>query len=652
MSPLTCFAFAGLGMSLPCLVAAGEPYSPYVDRGYPANVYWGDTHLHSNQSLDANGVGNRSLSPDDAYRFAKGNTVIAQSGQAVRLSRPLDFLVVADHAENLGVLPRLEAGDSRLLSTEAGKRWFKLMQDHPVQVEAALNADTKSTLDALDESIFRGDGGYFWKGFRGAAQPCAIDCAEPEGEGHIGDESFRRSVWVEATATAQRHNEPGRFTTLSGFEWTSGSIHRVVIFKDGPEKTDQVLPFSRIDSEDPEDLWKYMNQYQELTGGEVLAIPHNGNTSNGKMFARTDFRNRPFDADYARRRSRWEPIYEVTQIKGDGEAHPILSPDDEFADFETWNSWNGWTLDGVTTEGWEARKAGEYARSALKLGLRQQAESGENPFKFGLIGSTDAHTSLAAVGEDNFFGKMAIHEPSPYRLTHGPTREASTGLQFVKWEFAASGYAAVWATENTRQAIFAAMKRKETFATTGPRITVRFFGGWMFKPDDHLRPNLAGTGYAKGVPMGGDLSDAPQGRTPQFLIGAMKDPAGANLDRVQIIKGWRSSGGELNERVYDVALSDDRQPGPDGKVPPVGNTVDISRASYTNAIGDPVLTVVWTDPDFDRDELAFYYVRVLEIPTPRWTAYDADVFAVQDFPIEIPMIIRERAYTSPIWYTP
>ena len=652
MHPLTICAIAGFGLLPTWAVMAGEPYSPHVDQDYPDRVYWGDTHLHSNQSLDAYGVGNRTLGPDDAYRFAKGDTVTAQSGQAVRLSRPLDFLVVADHAENLGVMPRLEARDSRLLNTEAGKRWFELLQKHPVPVEEVLIADSQRPLEALDESVFRGAGGYFWKGFRAASQPCVINCAEPDGEGYIGDESFRRSVWAEVTATAERHYDPGRFTTFSGYEWTSSNIHRVVIFRDGPERTNQVRPFSRMDSEDPEDLWKYMEQYQQRTGGDVLAIPHNGNISDGKMFAETTFRNLPLDAKYARQRSQWEPIYEVTQIKGDGEAHPVLSPNDEFADFETWNSWNGWSLEGVTTEGWENRKAREYARSALKRGLGQQADLGVNPFKFGLIGSTDAHTSLAAVGEDNFFSKMAIHEPSRFRLRRSSLRESSNGLHFVSWEFAASGYAAVWATENTRRAIFAAMKRRETYATTGPRITVRFFGGWSFAQDDHLQPDLARTGYTIGVPMGSDLGTAPPGKAPGFLIGAMKDPVGANLDRVQIIKGWRSTRGELHEQVYDVALSDDRQPGEDGKAPPVGSTVDVSRASYVNAIGDPLLTVVWTDPDFDRDEFAFYYVRVLEIPTPRWTAYDAAVFAVQDIPGEIPMVIQERAYTSPIWYTP
>ena len=412
-----------------------------------------------------------------------------------------------------------------------------------------------------------------------------------------------------------------------------------------------MLPFSRFDSDDPEDLWRYLEQYEKQTGGQVLAIPHNGNVSNGGMFALVDFEGRPLIRDYALMRSRWEPLVEVTQIKGDGETHPILSPNDEFADYETWNAWGGRTYEGIKTEGWERRKASEYARSALKLGLGQQAKLGINPFKFGMIGSTDSHTSFATADENNFFGKMSEAEPHVKRVLD-PLVKLESYRSVLNWETAASGYAAVWAQENTRESLFAAMKRKEVYASTGPRMVVRFFGGWNYDATDALKSDLANIGYTKGVPMGGDLSNGPKGMSPNFLIRAVRDPDGANLDRVQVIKGWRAESGELNEKVYDVALSDNRKIRRNGKVRPVGSTVDIQDASYTNSIGDPELVVVWTDPDFKPDELAFYYVRVLEIPTPRWTAYDAKFFSLKELPEEIPMVTQERAYTSPIWYSP
>ena len=389
-----------------------------------------------------------------------------------------------------------------------------------------------------------------------------------------------------------------------------------------------------------------MSDYENKTRGEAIAIPHNGNVANGLMFPLSNIQGKPLSTSYAKTRSRWEPLYEVTQIKGDGEAHPALSPNDEFADYETWNSWDGWTMEGIKTQGWQERKKSEYARSALKLGLGQQVKLGVNPFKFGMIGSTDSHTSLATADENNYWGKLSLYEPSQYRAT-----QPRTGIVASGWEMASSGYAAVWAEENTREAIFSAMKRKEVYATTGPRMTVRFFGSFDYQSSDAFKPGLAKIGYSKGVPMGGDLTNAPMGKSPNFLIRAVKDPDGANLDRVQVIKGWLDKKGKLHEKIYNVALSDGRKE-KHGKVRPVGNTVNVQDASYTNSIGDPELAVVWKDPDFNQDELAFYYVRVLEIPTPRWTAYDAKYFGIKDIPEEVPMITQERAYTSPIWYTP
>ena len=365
------------------------------------------------------------------------------------------------------------------------------------------------------------------------------------------------------------------------------------------------------------------------------------------MFTVETFAGEPLTRSDAELRSRFEPLIEVTQIKGDGEAHPFLSPDDEFADFDTWDRSN---LDGT-----ELKEQGmlrwEYAREALKTGLMLEKNLGVNPYKFGMIGSTDSHTAFTAVEEDNFFGKHSGVEPEPHRWDHVVIEAPDPDLTVLGWQQAAGGYTGVWASENTREAIFDAMQRKEVYATTGSRMLVRFFGGWDFAANDANTRNPAQAGYAKGVPMGGDLRSAPSGKSPTFLVAAMKDPYSGNLDRVQIVKGWLDAQGRSHEKVYDVVWSGDRTPGADGKVPSVGNTVDVENAIWTNTIGSPELIATWEDPDFDASELAFYYVRVIEIPTPRWTAYEAQRFEV-DMPDEVPMITQERAYTSPIWYTP
>jgi hypothetical protein len=407
-----------------------------------------------------------------------------------------------------------------------------------------------------------------------------------------------------------------------------------------------MLPYTATDSIDPEDLWTWMASYEEKTGGQVLAIPHNGNLSNGMMFAVETMGGEPLSRDYAERRQQWEPLYEVTQIKGDGEAHPFLSPNDEFADYESWDVSNLNFSEPKTDEMFQH----EYAREALKLGLQLESDLGANPFKFGMVGSTDAHTSLSAVEEENFFGKHSGAEPSPERIDH-PVMRGADGQGILGWEQAASGYAAVWATENTREALFDAMRRKETYATTGSRIMVRFFGGWEFVASDANTRQPAEVGYTKGVPMGGDLANAPSGRAPTFLVGALKDPFGANLDRIQIVKGWVDAQGARHEKVYDVIWSGDRSPGADGKLPPVGNTVDVANATWTNTIGATELITAWEDPEFDPSVRAFYYARVIEIPTPRWTAYDANRFSIR-VDDEVRMVNQERAYTSPIWYTP
>jgi hypothetical protein len=460
-----------------------------------------------------------------------------------------------------------------------------------------------------------------------------------------------KSIWSRVIENADTYYEPGVFTTLTGYEWSThvagDNMHRVVIFRDGADRTNQVYPFSGQDSVDPEDLWKYMAAYEEKTGGQVLAIPHNGNLSNGKMFDNRTWTGKRFTKAYAEMRSRYEPLYEVTQIKGDAEAHPLLSPNDEFADFETMDKGN--IMGGVAKTPEMLPK--EYARPALKEGLKQEEKLGANPFKFGLIGSTDAHTALPTTREDNFFGKVSGVEPSAMRWEHMIVKGINPDLSIMVAETGASGLAAVWARENTREAIWDAMARKEVYATTGSRMSVRVFAGWDFVADEVETHNFAREGYTRGVPMGGDLSGAPDDNAPRLMIRALRDPDNANLDRVQVIKGWLDSAGETHERIWDVACSDGRAIVDRRCEREVGSTVDVSGPSYTNTIGDPLLTAFWEDPEFDPSQSAFYYVRVIEIPKPRWTAYDAAFFKVK-MSDDIPMTVQDRAYTSPIWYTP
>jgi hypothetical protein len=598
-----------------------EPgYSPYAGRNYPTRVYWGDTHLHTAISLDAAAVGAK-LGPEDAYRFARGEEVVSNTGQRVKLSRPLDFLVVADHAEAFGSMLEVIKGNPKLMANPTIKRWNEMINQGG---DAAFTA----TLELIGT----------------LSDPTKMPA-------EFKDAGFVRTVWEPYIKAAETYNEPGRFTAFIGYEWTSmptgDNLHRVVILRDGADRGIQTLPFSAGDSENVEDLWKVLAAYEDKTGGRALAIPHNGNVSGGRMFALADFLGNPLTREYAEKRARWEPLIEATQQKGDSESHPFLSPTDEFAAYEDWDKLNL----GATKAHEDAWFQFEYAREALKNGLKIEAQLGVNPFKFGMIGSTDAHTALSAVEEENYFGKVASFEPSPKRTEHVVFELG--GKKVMGWEMAASGYAAVWARENTRQALFDAMESKEVYATTGPRMIVRFFGGWEFEENDALGRLPAEVGYAKGVPMGGDLLNAPQGKAPTFLVAALKDPIGANLDRIQIIKGWLDAEGNTHEKVYDVVWgdADTRRPGADGRLPPVGNTVDVKNAIWTNTIGDPELISVWKDPDFDPALKAFYYARVIEIPTPRWTAYDAKRFGVE-LPPEVPMTTQERAYTSPIWYRP
>jgi hypothetical protein len=464
---------------------------------------------------------------------------------------------------------------------------------------------------------------------------------------------LKKSMWEKVTAAAEKYNTPGLFTAFIGFEWTSmpngNNLHRNVVFRDGKDKADQIIPFSQYDSFDPEDLWKWMAAYEQKTGGKALAIPHNGNLSSGLMFDDVTYTKKPLDSDYAKKRSMWEPLFEITQMKGDSETHPLLSPTDEFANFERWDKASfGPELHT------EAMLAREYVREAYKRGLAYEAKLGVNPFKFGAIGSTDAHTALSTTDENSYFGKVTLLEPSADAMRFEEViagRTAPPGHQIPARMISSSGLAAVWSRDNTREALWDAMARKEVFATTGTRMIVRIFGGYDFAKEDLERSDFAQYGYAHGVPMGGDLKSAASGKAPGFLIRAMRDPDGANLDRMQLIKGWMDASGKLHEQVYDLAWSGNRQKGADGKVPAVGNTVNVKEATYTNSIGTPFLSAYWKDPAFKPGERAFYYVRVLEIPTPRWTTYDAKVFGVK-LPTDVPASIQERAYTSPIWYTP
>jgi hypothetical protein len=621
-------AFAQIAPSKESLsdLYAGKAYSPYAQRNFPDQVFWGDTHLHTGLSVDAGLFGAR-LGLDEAYRFARGEEVTASTGQPARLSRPLDWLVIADHSDAMGFFNDLAAGEPGIIKFEQAKPWYEgLQKGGEASAAAALDLITTFAQGKID--------------------PEMIAEYSPGGKTY-------ESIWEKVVDAAERFNDPGRFTAFIGFEWTSlvagNNLHRNVIFREGASRAGQVVPYTTqapVGSTDPLDLYEYLENYEAKTGGSALALAHNGNLSNGIMFpVDKQYTGRKLDANYAEKRARWEPMYEITQIKGDGEAHPLLSPDDAFADYETWDAGNLDLSEAKTDDMLQY----EYAREALKNGLLLEKRHGTNPYKFGLIGSTDSHTGLSTAEEDNFFGKATNAEPSPRRMEH-PFTKTENGA-FEGYELVASGYTGVWAKENTRKAIWDAMKRKEVYGTTGPRILVRFFGGWNYTDEDMNSRAPAFRGYEKGVPMGGDLYGRHSTGAPTFMVYALRDVIGANLDRIQIIKGWLDRKGNTHEKVYDVAWSTGREPDANGVLPPVGNTVDVASANWSNTIGASELGTVWTDPDFDPKQSAFYYARVLEIPTPRWVVYDAFRFGI-DLPEEAETTHQERAYTAPIWYTP
>jgi hypothetical protein len=608
-------------------IAGGNNYSPYAERTFPTELLFGETHVHSALSADAGG-GGTSLMPRDVYRFARGDQLLSNSGQPVRLARAFDFFALTEHTDGMGVITDILRGAPNIMADEQGKYFNE-----------QFSKGGESARQASFELIKR-----FSQGTLSAAlnyQP-----------GNAGYDS----TWEDLVRAAEEFHDPGKFTTLIAYEWTSlvkgNNLHRNVIFRDGPERALQMLPLTMTPptgSPDPRELWKWLQKYEDKTGGDVLAIPHNANLSNGIMFKLTnDFEGgAPFTDDYLKTRAKWEKLYEIGQTKGDSETHPLLSPSDEFANYERWD----WANLDVTQKKTPEMLPGEYARSALKNGLAFEQSIGTNPFKIGFVGGSDIHTGLSTSYDDNFFGAFAWMEPSPERAIKVAKQNKELGISYKGWQYASPGPTAVWSTENTRGAIFDALERRETYATTGPRIRVRFFGGYDFKPDDVMGRNLAKVGYAKGVPMGGDLTTASTGKSPSFMVWALRDPEGANLDRIQIVKGWVNKQGATQERVYDVAWSGNRKPGKDGKLPAVGDTVDLSVPTWSNTIGAAQLVSTWEDPQFNPAEHAFYYVRVLEIPTPRWTAYDRIRLKV-DMPEEVVLKTQERAYTSPIWYTP
>jgi len=618
-----CLAYSLLAVAISCSTAvfAGS------DHALPGKVYWGDEHVHSGWSGDAGLAGN-VLPPEQAVRFARGEEVKTTTGAMARLQRPLDWMALTDHSDGMGTINMVREGNPEFMLDANAKRWGEMMDAGGEQAAKAAREVISAQATRTLPKIFM-------------------------------NPKWMISAWQKNVDIMEKYNEPGKFTAFIAYEWTSNGVdgnnlHRNVIFRDGADKTRNTPPLTTFVSADPtvpgidpESLWKWLGGWEAKTAGKVLAIPHNGNLSNGQMFQETRFNGQPLTRQLLQERARWEPLVEVFQIKGTSEAHPGLSPNDEYANFGIWDTAN---LNGVPKQDGDLK--GEYLREALKTGLRLQEQFGINPFKYGMVAGSDTHNSLATGGEENnFWGKFVADQPRAGRWEHVFNKQQD-GTPRMGWTQVAAGITGVWANANTREALWDAMKRKETYASSGPRISVRFFGGYDFSHQDADPATLAATGYARGVPMGGDLKPAPAGKAPTFLFAALKDPQGANLDSAQIIKGWVDAKGETHERIFNVAWSEHAsRKEVNGKLTPVGSTVDLATATYQNSIGASELLGSFTDPEFDPAQRAFYYLRAVEIPTPRWTAYDAVRFNVKMTP-DVPMIGQERIVTSPIWYNP
>jgi Protein of unknown function (DUF3604) len=601
-------------------------------------LLFGDTHLHTSYSFDAYLNKNQTADPDTAYRWARGLPVVHPYNKArVQIGTPLDFLIVSDHAELFGVIRAANLGsdDFEDLGLWGNfKRWL--------------------SFTLLNRGIEKDNGFDTFKGLlpHKGQLPGTDPVQDPANEisaSPFGDTlAVESKAWKEVVQAAERHNQPGKFTTFVGWEWSStptgANLHRIVFSPDGADKALQYQPFGADQSQYPQDLWQWLDKTSERTGSRFIAMPHNSNISKGYMYDETTLRGEPITAEYARQRMRWEPVSEVTQFKGDSETHPTLSPEDKFADFESYEHY-------IQQEKQEYEAApGDYLRSAYKRGLTLKQKTGVNPYQFGMIGSTDSHSGLSSSEEDNFWGKFA-QDSTPLTKTLEGMKEMTSANG---WSMSASGLAAVWARSNSREDIFAAFQRKEVYATTGSRLRVRVFGGWDFSEADLSNTEFASIGYERGVPMGGNLpqpSSVEGELTPRFLISAQKDPVNANLDRIQVIKGWVDDSGAQHEKIYNVAWSDERKLDANGNLPDVGNTVDLTSGRYSNSIGSVALSAVWEDPDFDPNLDAFYYVRALQIPTPRHSLFDS-IALQSDIAAEGPDTIQERAYTSPIWYQP
>jgi hypothetical protein len=612
VSTTTCSlrGFASRACALSLLAALAAAGAGAEGQPTATRAYYGAVHVHTGYSFDAFTNGTPSL-PHHAYEWARGKAIPGGGGGPdLQIHQPLDFYAVSDHAEFMGV--------------------FRLMADpsHPIsKTELAKRVTSKEPGVALQ-----------------AFAEVLRDKSEGRTRPELTDPAVTEPIWRTIVETADRYYEPGVFTTFPAFEWTSNpskrNLHRVVVFESS--KGVPKLPLSSDDSEDPEDLWRWMAKAR-AGGATLLAIPHNANASDGLMFSLQTFRGQPLTKEYVATRAANEPLYEVSQIKGTSETHPDLSPNDEFAGFEQWD----YTLSADAER--PTKRAGSFARRAYLDGLVLARQGLGNPFRFGLIGDTDTHNAAASHEEDSYSGKFGMENDPKVRLdgaAHGMTPGQARQVR----EFSSGGLAGVWAPENTREAIFAAMQRKETFGTSGPHLQVRFFGGWSFAAGD-AAGDVAAAGYAKGVPMGGTLAPRGEAKAPSFLVSAAKDPRSGNLDRMQIVKGFVGADGQPREKVYEVAWSGARKPDAAGKLPAVGSTVDPKTATYTNEIGAPQLATAWTDPDFDPAAHAFYYARVLEIPTPRWSTRDAVKLGVP-IPEGLPAAIQERAWSSPIWYTP